>query len=118
MTNKNLRLIDANLNRLAEGIRVIEDIFRYVLDDKTTATRLKSLRHKSRIDIYTELITSRDIKNDVLKTSTASEQSRKDLTSILIANFKGKKTIKKTKRIKIDRRKKTKKNKIQKKKRK
>jgi len=88
MTNKNLRLIDANLNRLAEGIRVVEDIFRYVLDDKITATRLKALRHKVRIDIYNDLISSRDIKNDVLKTSTASEQSRKDLTSILIANFK------------------------------
>ena len=88
MTTKNLRLIDANLNRLAEGIRVVEDIFRYVLDDKTTATRLKSIRHKARIDIYNELINSRDIKNDVLKTSTSSEQSRKDLNSILIANFK------------------------------
>ena len=88
MTNKNLRLIDANLNRLAEGIRVVEDIFRYVLDDKITATRLKALRHKARIDIYNDLISSRDIKNDVLKTSPTSEQSRKDLTSILIANFK------------------------------
>lgn len=85
---KNLRLIDANLNRLAEGIRVIEDIFRYVLDDKTTSKRLKSLRHKARIDMYEELINSRDIKNDVLKTSTISEQTRENLSSILIANFK------------------------------
>jgi len=88
MTKKNLRLIDANLNRLAEGIRVVEDIFRYILDDKTTASKLKTLRHKARIDIYLNLITSRDIKNDVLKTSTSSEQNRSDLQSILIANFK------------------------------
>ena len=88
MTTKNLRLIDANLNRLAEGIRVVEDIYRYVLDDKTTAKRLKALRHKARIDIYIDLINSRDIKNDVLKTSTSSEQNRSDLQSILIANFK------------------------------
>jgi len=88
MTTKNLRLIDANLNRLAEGIRVVEDIYRYILDDKTTAKRLKSLRHKARIDIYEELINSRDIKNDVLKTSTSSEQTRSNLQSILIANFK------------------------------
>ena len=88
MTTKNLRLIDANLNRLAEGIRVVEDIYRYILDDKTTAKRLKALRHKARIDIYEDLINSRDIKNDVLKTSTSSEQSRSNLQSILIANFK------------------------------
>ena len=88
MTTKNLRLIDANLNRLAEGIRVVEDIYRYILDDKTTAKRLKALRHKARIDIYDELINSRDIKNDVLKTSTTSEQTRSNLQNILIANFK------------------------------
>ncbi|MCK5295239.1 MAG: thiamine-phosphate pyrophosphorylase [Arcobacteraceae bacterium] len=88
MTTKHLRLIDANLNRLAEGIRVVEDIFRYVLDDKTTSKRLKALRHKARVDLYDQLINSRDIKNDVLKTSTTSEQTRADLTSILIANFK------------------------------
>jgi thiamine-phosphate pyrophosphorylase len=88
VTTKNLRLIDANLNRLAEGIRVVEDIYRYILDDKTTAKRLKALRHKARIDIYEDLINSRDIKNDVLKTSTNSEQNRSNLQSILIANFK------------------------------
>jgi hypothetical protein len=88
MTNKELRLLDANLNRLREGIRVVEDIFRYILDDKTTASRLKELRHKSRIDTYKELLESRDIKNDVLKASTKSEQSRENLDSLLIANFK------------------------------
>lgn len=83
-----LRLIDANLNRLREGIRVVEDIFRYVYNDKNTALKLKELRHKSRITIYDDLLKSRDIKNDVLKKSTASEQNRDNLYSILIANFK------------------------------
>lgn len=87
--NKNeLRLIDANLNRLREGIRVLEDIFRYVYNDKNIASKLKELRHKSRSSIYNELLDSRDIKNDVLKKSTSSEQSRDSLYSILIANFK------------------------------
>lgn len=88
MTNDNLRLLDANLNRLREGIRVVEDIYRYIFNDKETATTLKTLRHNSRISVYNELLESRDIKNDVLKTSTTSEQNRKDLNSILIANFK------------------------------
>lgn len=88
MNRNNLRLIDANLNRLREGIRVVEDIFRYIYDDKQNASRLKQLRHKSRINLYNELLSSRDIKNDVLKESIKSEQGRDDLYAILIANFK------------------------------
>ena len=88
MNKENLRLIDANLNRLREGVRVVEDIFRYIFNDKITASRLKTVRHLARIENYQELLESRDIKNDVLKSSTSSEQRREDLTSILIANFK------------------------------
>ena len=88
MTTNHLRLIDANLNRLREGIRVVEDIFRYIYNDKQTSSKLKQLRHLSRIDNYTDLLNSRDIVNDVLKSSTTSEQNREDLKSILIANFK------------------------------
>ncbi len=88
MTKEHLRLIDANLNRLREGLRVIEDIFRYIYNDKENASRLKKIRHQSRLNFYSELLSSRDIKNDVLKKSTTSEQKREDLNSILIANFK------------------------------
>ncbi len=88
MTKENLRLLDANLNRLREGIRVVEDIYRYIFNNKDISSRLKTLRHNSRIDLYDKLLQSRDIKNDVLKQSTSSEQNRSDLNSILIANFK------------------------------
>ncbi len=83
-----LRLIDANLNRLREGIRVVEDIFRYVYNDKQTSIKLKELRHLSRLDNYIELLETRDVKNDVLRGSIKSEQNRNDMNSILIANFK------------------------------
>jgi hypothetical protein len=87
--NRNeLRLIDANLNRLREGIRVVEDIFRYVYNDKQTAIKLKELRHLSRLDNYIELLETRDVRNDVLRSSIKSEQNRTNLYSILIANFK------------------------------
>lgn len=89
MTEKNtLRLIDANLNRLREGIRVVEDIFRYVYNDKQTTLKLKDLRHKARLANFNELLENRDVKNDVLRSSIKSEQNRSDLYSILIANFK------------------------------
>ncbi|MDR1554469.1 MAG: thiamine-phosphate pyrophosphorylase [Campylobacteraceae bacterium] len=83
-----LRLIDANLNRLREGIRVVEDIRRYCFDDETVAKELKKLRHKARLEPYLALLKTRDIENDVLKSTTKSESSRKDLLSIQIANLK------------------------------
>ncbi|MFY4844991.1 thiamine-phosphate pyrophosphorylase [Aliarcobacter butzleri] len=86
--NSSLRLIDANLNRLREGIRVVEDIFRYVYNNKEVATKLKNLRHLARTQNYYELLETRDIKNDVLRESIKSEQNRDNLNSILIANFK------------------------------
>ena len=85
------RLIDANLNRLREGIRVVEDIARYILNDLPLASRLKTLRHRARIDnanLVDLLLQNRDIKNDILKKSTSSEKTRDSLRDIVIANFK------------------------------
>jgi thiamine-phosphate pyrophosphorylase len=82
------RVIDANLNRLKEGVRVIEDIARYVNNDKALATKLKEVRHKSRIDDIQNLLGSRDSVNDVLRPTVASEMNRDSLESIIIANYK------------------------------
>ena len=82
------RVIDANLNRLKEGIRVVEDIMRYRDNNKIFSLQLKALRHKSRISQYKELLQNRDSIGDVLKSSTQSELQREDITSIIIANFK------------------------------
>ena len=88
MNKNHLRLIDANLNRLREGIRVVEDIFRYIYNNKEISTKLKSLRHIARTKNYYELLETRDVENDVSRESIKSEQNREDLNSILIANFK------------------------------
>ncbi|MDR2100717.1 MAG: thiamine-phosphate pyrophosphorylase [Campylobacteraceae bacterium] len=83
-----LRLLDANINRLREGIRVVEDIRRYCFDDEITAKALKEIRHKVRLEPYTAILKTRDIENDVLKTTTKSESSREDLNSMQTANIK------------------------------
>jgi len=93
MKNNNIqpklfRLIDANLNRLKEGIRVIEDINRYLYDNKTISSKLKELRHLAKIDNYLEILPHRDIQNDVLKTSVETEMIRENITSLLLANYK------------------------------
>ena len=87
-SEKLFRLIDANLNRLKEGIRVVEDCQRYIFDNPTLTKKLKSIRHKARVDNFQELLKYRDIVGDVAKTTTKSEKSRDDISSIMIANIK------------------------------
>ncbi len=82
------RVIDANLNRLKEGVRVIEDIARYINNDKALASKLKEVRHQSRIDDLQNLLNSRDSVNDVLRPTVTSEMNRDSLESIIIANYK------------------------------
>ena len=93
MSNQNLspelyRVIDANLNRLKEGIRVVEDLLRYFQNNKELSKKLKSLRHLAKFDDIDVLLKHRDSINDVLRPTVESEMDRSDLKSIVIANFK------------------------------
>lgn len=83
-----LRIIDANLNRLREGIRVVEDICRFYKNSQELSSQLKKLRHASRLHNFYELLSSRDIINDPLKKTTQSETTRESLEMILISNIK------------------------------
>ena len=40
-----MRILDASLNRAGEGLRVVEDYVRFVLDDPFLTGQVKSLRH-------------------------------------------------------------------------
>ncbi len=82
------RVIDANLNRLKEGIRVVEDIMRYKNNDKILSHKLKNLRHIANVQESLELLKYRDSTNDVLRQTIKSEMNRADLTDIILANFK------------------------------
>lgn len=42
------RALDANFNRAAEGLRTLEDLARFLLDEPTVVRRLKALRHQVR----------------------------------------------------------------------
>jgi thiamine-phosphate pyrophosphorylase len=83
-----LRIIDANLNRLKEGIRVVEDIYRYFYENKEACKQLKNVRHQCKIENYIETLSQRDIINDPLKETTKSEKNREDINDIIISNFK------------------------------
>jgi thiamine-phosphate pyrophosphorylase len=43
--NKYLRIIDANYNRAKEGLRVVEDIFRFIDEDNTLRIKIRAIRH-------------------------------------------------------------------------
>jgi thiamine-phosphate pyrophosphorylase len=63
-----LRIIDANLNRTGEGLRVIEDIARLVLNDRTLSAELKTVRHElvhTGPGFQRQLVRSRDAAGDV-----------------------------------------------------
>ena len=87
-----LRLIDANLNRLREGLRVAEDIARFILNDKSVTRSLKTIRHaitRMARDIgrvNPGLLKSRNVKRDIGKKSSLTEKKRKDICDIFLAN--------------------------------
>ena len=41
-----LRIIDANLNRIGEGLRLLEDVARLILNDAALTQQLKTIRHE------------------------------------------------------------------------
>ena len=81
------RLVDANLNRLSEGIRVCEDVARYLHNNKNLSKSLKKLRHKCRLPNANERLNTRDSINDVLRPTIESEMQRGSLTNLLTANY-------------------------------
>ena len=87
------RAIDANLNRAAEALRVLEDVTRFSWNDSSLTEQLKKIRHslaQAKV-IATEsfsLILARESQNDVGRTqSTSTEYERSDIRSIIQANW-------------------------------
>ena len=84
------RLLDANINRAREALRVLEDAARLALDDASLSGELKSLRHELRRAVEgldpTWLAANRDIRGDVGALICAeSETNRRDLHDVVTA---------------------------------
>jgi hypothetical protein len=84
------RILDANLNRSKEGLRVCEDICRYIWDDKNLTKSFKDLRHDltNRLsqDKLLKALANRAIESDVGRKTTTSETKRRDLSAVFLAN--------------------------------
>jgi thiamine-phosphate pyrophosphorylase len=85
-----LRIIDANLNRIGEGLRVLEEFARLSLNDADLTRRLKNLRHSMvHIDagLQQRLIGARDAVGDVGAGMKAAEKEKpRDTAAVIVAN--------------------------------
>jgi thiamine-phosphate pyrophosphorylase len=90
MQNDLLRIIDANCNRISEGLRVLEDIARFVLNDETTSRQMKTIRHSIIIEVNkigTGLLSNRNSDNDTGAGHESIDQ-KMNWSSIVAANAK------------------------------
>lgn len=87
-----LRIIDANANRSREGLRVCEEVARFVLDDGRLTGQFKNLRHtisrniKKFPGVPKTLLESRDSRADVGR-RVLSPSSRKNYKDVFFANI-------------------------------
>jgi thiamine-phosphate pyrophosphorylase len=87
-----LRALDAAANRAREGLRVVEDYVRFVLDDRHLSEQCKRLRHDlaaalGRVPMERSLA-ARETQADVgTGVSTSSEERRAGTAGVLAANF-------------------------------
>jgi thiamine-phosphate pyrophosphorylase len=101
MDNGVFRIIDANINRATEGVRVCEDILRFALNNEDLTRKLKTLRHdifseikQLRNDYIEEMVLSRDSVYDVGIKSSKSEKRRDNLGDLFFANVqRGKESL-------------------------
>ena len=85
-----LRTVDANINRVSEGLRVLEDVARFIVEDENTTHQLKSLRHRvNRLagDLGIHLLLSRNSEGDI---GAANDMVKEhgDLYAMVRANAK------------------------------
>jgi len=88
------RLLDANLNRAVEGMRVLEDAARMLLDDTNATETLKAMRHDLATVVASDpvleraLVDSRSSETDILRDDLGESTVRRpDVASVARANI-------------------------------
>jgi len=90
-----LRIIDANLNRASEGLRLLEDIARFLLNDAEISQQLRSVRHNLAQEakpLGAKLLSQRDSEHDVGATvmlpSSFEVEGQQNLLGLITSNAK------------------------------
>jgi thiamine-phosphate pyrophosphorylase len=85
-----LRIIDANLNRIGEGLRVLEEFARLSLNDAELTRPLKDMRHDMvavAAGLQEQLIGARDSEGDVgADMLVPGEGNQRDIAATIVAN--------------------------------
>ncbi len=84
-----LRIIDANLNRIGEGLRLLEELARMILNDVNLTQQLKTMRHQileTDKRFNQRLLQARDSEGDVGINLEAPPKKERELPDILVAN--------------------------------
>ena len=84
------RILDANFNRAKEGLRVCEDLCRYIWDQRTLTRAFKDVRHEltgivAGLDIQ-KALEARHIQGDVGRATSVTESQREDISAVFWAN--------------------------------
>ncbi|MDD4954978.1 MAG: thiamine-phosphate pyrophosphorylase [Candidatus Omnitrophica bacterium] len=91
MDKKLLRVVDVNFNRSKEALRVVEDVFRFILENDNLRKETRSLRHAldkiTENKILKDAVLSRDSVSDLGKKTDALEFNRKTIDDIIYANL-------------------------------
>ncbi|MEK7767950.1 MAG: thiamine-phosphate pyrophosphorylase [bacterium] len=87
------RMVDANANRAAEGLRAAEDILRFLRDDARGSAEARRLRHALRraaaaLAPAKRLLAARDARRDVGAGRWRAGQSRRTWRAVLAANLR------------------------------
>jgi thiamine-phosphate pyrophosphorylase len=85
------RILDVNLNRAAEGMRVCEEVVRFVLNDRQLTARFRNMRHQifriSTLSRREKIIKERDSELDVGRSLLRGELKRDNYRDIFFANI-------------------------------
>lgn len=85
-------VFDANINRVKEGLRVCEEIMRFILKNRTLTSELKNCRHRidsiiKKIPSSSKFLMMRESAHDVGKNIYINELKRKNIQDIFCANI-------------------------------
>jgi thiamine-phosphate pyrophosphorylase len=89
MLEQRRRIIDANLNRAGEGLHLLEELARLMLDDAELTRQLKAMRHnilRGDLAFNKALIQSRNSEGDVGLDIEAPGEGGRELPIIVVAN--------------------------------
>jgi len=89
-SKQTLRIIDANLNRIGEGLRLLEDLARLLLNDTVLTQQLKTMRHeliRGDWPFHQQLLRVRDAEGDVgINIEALGEEKQRELPIMVMAN--------------------------------